>query len=97
MRSYSCFHRNIGEGKCREWSASPSGGGGWGAGAGLGGTAAAGDGDGDIRLSKKKRIGPGYLAYAATAKFPEASLQSSQKMNDGRYKGVADAIAKETG
>ena len=37
---------------------------------------------------KKKRIGPGCLAYAATAKFPEASLQSSQKMNGDRYKLV---------
>ncbi len=56
MRSYSCFRRIIGEGKCREWSASLAGGGGGGACASRVGAAAAGDGDcdDDILLSKKK-------------------------------------------
>ena len=87
MRSYSCFHRSIGEEKCREWSASPGGGGG-GGGAGRGDDAAAGDGGGNIWLSKKKRNGLGCLAYTATAKSLEASSRSSQKMNGGKYKGV---------
>jgi hypothetical protein len=88
MRSYSCFRRSIGEEKCREWSASPGGGGDGGFGAGRGVVAAGGYGDGDIWLSKKKRNGLGCLAYAATAKFTEASSQSYQKMKGGRYEGV---------
>jgi len=88
MRSYSSFHQSIGEKKFRESSASPCGGGVGDAGDGRGCAAAAGDGDGDIWLSKKKRNGLGCLAYAATAKFTEASSQSSQKKKGGRYKGV---------
>ena len=57
MRSHSCFHRTIGEGKCREWSASLGGGGGGGASVGRGGGDAAGDGDDDIWLSKKNAMG----------------------------------------
>ena len=95
MRSYSCFHRSIGEEKCREWSASPGGGGGGGSGAGRGVVAAGGYGDGDIWLSKKKRNGLGCLAYAATAKSLEASSRSSQKMNGGRYKGVLLMLSLE--
>ena len=52
MRSYSCFHRSIGEEKCRECSASLGGGGGGGAGVGRGCDVAVGDVDGDIWLSK---------------------------------------------
>ena len=60
MRSYSCFHLSIGEGKCRLWSASLGGAGGVGVDARRGGAAAVGDGDGDIWLSKiKKRNGFG--------------------------------------
>jgi hypothetical protein len=88
MRSYSCFHRSIGEEKFLEWSASPVGGGGGGVGAGRGGAATAGDGDGAIWLSLKQRNGLGCTAYSATAKSPEASSRSSQKMNGGIYKGV---------
>ena len=86
MRSYSCFHRSIGEKKCRKWSASRGGGGGGGGGDGRGDGAAAGDGDGDIWLSNKKRSGIRCLAYVATANSLEASSRSSQKMNGGRYK-----------
>ena len=78
MRSYSCFHR--GE-KCRELSTSLGGDGG-------GGATAGGNGDGNIWLSKKKRNGFGSLAYATTAKSPEASPRISQKINGGIYKGM---------
>ncbi len=72
-----------------EWSASPGSGGGGGAGAGRGGAAATGDGDGEVWLSLKKRNnGLGCMAYPVTAKSPEASSRSSQKMNGSRYKGV---------
>ena len=37
---------------------------------------------------KKKRKGLGGLAYATTAKSPEASSRSSQKINGGGYKGM---------
>ena len=95
MRSYSCFHQSIGEKKFRERSASPGDGGVGGVGAGRGCVAAADDGDGDIWLSKKKRNVLGCLAYDDTAKSPEASSRSSQKMNGGRYKGVLLLISLE--